>query len=119
MVSWPKILDRARARRRQANQAAQRGGLAGAVAAQQGGHLPLRHLQPDIVQDVALAVEGVQALGDQRVHSRGPQIGGLHRGLFGDFLRRAFRQRVPLSEHVMRSARLNTTRMSCSISTMV
>ena len=59
--------DRALARRRQAHQAAQRRGLAGAVAAEQRDDLALAHLEADAVQDVALAVEGVQAFGLERV----------------------------------------------------
>jgi len=53
------------ARRRQAHQAAQGRGLAGAVAAEQRGDPPFRDLQADAMQDVALAVKGLQALGGE------------------------------------------------------
>ena len=53
------------ARRRQAHQAAQRRGLARAVASEQRGDLALGHLQADAVQDVALAVVGVEAFGGE------------------------------------------------------
>ena len=35
----------------------------------------------------------------QRAHSAFPQIGGLHRRVVGDLLRRAFGQHVPSVEH--------------------
>ena len=54
------------ARRRQAHQASQRRGLARAVASEQRGDLALGNLQADAMQDVALAVIGVQAFGCQR-----------------------------------------------------
>ena len=54
------------ARRGQADEAAQGRGLAGAVAAQQGDDLALAHLEADAMQDMALAVEGVQAFGLER-----------------------------------------------------
>ena len=63
---WPKIAHRAVARRGQPDQAPQGRGLAGAVAAKQGDDLALAHFEADAVQDVALAVEGVEAFGDQR-----------------------------------------------------
>ena len=61
--------------RRQAHQAAQRRGLAGAVAAEQRDDLAFAHLEADAVQDVALAVEGVQVLGlrAHRVHAGFPR----------------------------------------------
>ena len=52
---------RALARMGQAHQAAQRRGLAGAVAAQQRDDLAFAHFEPDAVQDVALAVKSVEA----------------------------------------------------------
>ena len=65
VVSCAEDRDLAFARRRQAHQAAQRRGLAGAVAAQQGGDLALGDLQADAMQDMALAVIGVEAFGCQ------------------------------------------------------
>ena len=52
---------RAVARMGQTDQAAQRRRFAGAVAAEQCDDLALPHLQADAVQDVALAVIGVEA----------------------------------------------------------
>ena len=52
---------RAFARMGQPNKAAQRRGLAGAVASQQRDDFTLAHLQADAVQDVALAVKSVKA----------------------------------------------------------
>ena len=49
------------ARGSQADQAPQRGGLAGAVAAQKRDDFALPHFEADVVQDVALAVVGMQA----------------------------------------------------------
>src|SRR6202011_2931493 len=57
--------DAALARGRERHQAAQGRGLAGAVAAEQRRDLALGDLEADAMQDVALAVEGVQALGGE------------------------------------------------------
>jgi hypothetical protein len=46
---------------RQSDQAAQRSGLAGAVAAEERDDFALANFQSDAMQNVALAVEGVQA----------------------------------------------------------
>ena len=65
VVSLPKIVilpSRAGVR---PHQAAQRRGLARAVAPEQRGDLALGDLQADAMQDMALAVIGVQALGGQ------------------------------------------------------
>jgi hypothetical protein len=61
------------ARRCQPEQAAQRRRLAGAVAAEQRRDLAVGDIDADAVQDVALAVEGVQPLGGQRVHAAFPR----------------------------------------------
>ena len=53
------------ARRGQSHEAAQRRGLAGAVAAQQCGHLALAGLEADTMQNVALAVKSVEPFGGQ------------------------------------------------------
>jgi hypothetical protein len=58
-------LDVAFARRGQSHQAAQGRGLAGAVAAEQRGHLAFGGFEADAVQDVALAVIGVEPFGGQ------------------------------------------------------
>jgi hypothetical protein len=57
--------DGAFARVRQADEASERCGLAGAVAAQKRDDLPFMHLEADAVQNVALAIIGVQVLGLQ------------------------------------------------------
>ena len=68
---------------------------------------PSRHLQADPVQDVALAVEGVEALGRQHrpAHAASLQISGLHGLVRGDFLRRALGQHRSSAKTMMRSAR--------------
>ena len=62
----PKIVTRPSRGGREAHQAAQGRGLAGAVAAEQRGDLAFRDLEADAMQDMALAVIGVQAFGDER-----------------------------------------------------
>ena len=57
--------DLALARRRQSHQASQRRGLAGAVASEQRGDLALGDAEADAMQDMALAVIGVEAFGGQ------------------------------------------------------
>ena len=57
--------DVAFAGRREAHEATQRRGFAGAVAAQQCRHLALGGFKADAVQDVALAVKCVEAFGYQ------------------------------------------------------
>jgi hypothetical protein len=58
----------------EADQAAQRRRLAGAVAPEQGDDLAFAHRQADAVQDVALAVVGLQALGfENGLHSVFPR----------------------------------------------
>ena len=59
--------------RSQADQAAQRRGLAGAIASKQCGDLALGDGQADIVQDMALAVDRCSAPRPQRVHSAFPR----------------------------------------------
>ena len=59
-------------RRGEADDRAQRGGLADAVAAEHGGDAAGRHLQVHALQDVALAVIGMQAL-DAQHHSAPPR----------------------------------------------
>ena len=54
------------ARRRQAHEAAQRRGLAGAVAAEQRRHLAFGDFEADAVQDMALAIKGMKPFGGQR-----------------------------------------------------
>ena len=66
VVAWPKMRTAPSRARRQAHQAAQRRGLAGAVAAEQRHDLAFAHLEADAVQDVALAVKGVQAFRFER-----------------------------------------------------
>jgi hypothetical protein len=83
------------------------------------GDLAFAHFQADAVQDVALAVIGVQPLGFEARSCGLPQIGRLDRLVGGDLLRRAFGEHAALASTMMRSARWNTTRMSCSISTIV
>ena len=56
---------RAVARMRETHQAAQRRRLAGAIAAEQRDDLAFAHVEADAMQDMALAVKGVQALGLQ------------------------------------------------------
>src|SRR6202012_3172967 len=58
--------DPAGTRRRQAHQASQRGCLAGAVTSQQRGDLAFLSREADAVQDMALAIIGVQSLGGER-----------------------------------------------------
>ena len=58
-------LDAAAGRRDQAHHALERRGLAGAVPAEQRQHLALPQLERNLVEDVALAVEGVDA-GDSK-----------------------------------------------------
>ena len=62
VVSRAEDRDAAFARRREPHQAAQRRGLAGAVAAEQRGDLAFGDFEADAVQDVALAVVGVAGL---------------------------------------------------------
>jgi hypothetical protein len=50
------VADRAAARRREAGDRAQRGGLAGAVSTEQGHHFAFVHAQGKTVQDVPEAV---------------------------------------------------------------
>ena len=50
---------------------AQRGGLAGAVAAEEHGDLARRHREGDVAQHVALAVEGLERLDRQQRVSSG------------------------------------------------
>ena len=57
--------DLAFARRRQSHQASQRRGLSRAVASQQRGNLAFGDLEADAVQDMALAVIGVEVFGGQ------------------------------------------------------
>ena len=92
---------RAAARRGQPDQAAQGRGLAGAVAAEQRDDLALADFEADAVQDVALAVKGVQPFGLEAtaLMPRLPQIGGLHRLVGGDLRRRAFGQHLPSVQH--------------------
>ena len=61
--------------RHQAHDRLHRRGLAGAVAAEQGHHLALAHVEVDAVQNVALAVPGVQAAD----FSRPPQASAVPR----------------------------------------
>src|SRR5262249_42908650 len=55
--------DPALACRRETHQASQRRRLSGAVASEQGGNPAFGNLQADAVQDMALAVVGMQAFG--------------------------------------------------------
>src|SRR5579883_2823374 len=67
---------RALARMGQANEAAERRRLAGAVAAEKRDDLALAHLQADAMQDVALAVISVQVFGlehDRAAHAAFPR----------------------------------------------
>jgi hypothetical protein len=61
--------DLARARRGQPQDGFKGGRFTGAVAAQQRGDAPLRHLQRDALQDVELADKGVDVLNFQKCHS--------------------------------------------------
>ena len=71
--------DAALAPRHQAHDALHRGGLAGAVAAQQRHHLAFLHVEPDPVQHVALAVPGVQALTSHGAVGERPQASAVPR----------------------------------------
>ena len=62
-MSVPKIVTRPSRGGREAHQAAQGRGLAGAVAAEQRRDLAFRDLEADAMQDMALAVIGVEAFG--------------------------------------------------------
>ncbi|GAC1601599.1 MAG: hypothetical protein NVS4B10_13650 [Myxococcales bacterium] len=64
---------RACARRREPHQAAQGGRLARSVAPQQGDDLALPDVERSALQDVALPVEGLQALGLERLHPAFPR----------------------------------------------
>jgi hypothetical protein len=67
--------DAAGARRCEPHEAAQRRCLAGAVPAEQRGDLAFGYLQADVLQDVALAVKGVQPFGSEcrRAHAALPR----------------------------------------------
>src|SRR5713101_796113 len=69
----PGELDAASGRRGQAHHALEGRGLAGAVAPKQGHHLARSQLERDLVEDMALAIEGVDA-GD--AEHRGPGRAG-------------------------------------------
>src|SRR5262249_10513337 len=66
-------LDAALARRRQPHDAAQRRRLAGAVAAEQRHDLAFADLEADAVQDVALAVIGMEPSSFQWLHAASPR----------------------------------------------
>ena len=61
------VLDRAGRRRHQPGQRLQQRGLAGAVAAEQRHDLAFAHVERRVVEDVALAVERVDALEAQHL----------------------------------------------------
>src|SRR5271165_6543055 len=109
---------RALASRRQADQAAQRGRLAGAIAAEQGDDLALAHFEVDAMQDVALAVEGMQALGLENVHAALPRYAACTASFAAISPGVPSASMAPSARTITRSARWNTTRMSCSISTI-
>ena len=74
----------------------QRRGLAGAVAAEQRHHLARLHVESDAVQDVRLAVPGLQVLDREQRRARtssmaGPHIGFAHLRIVRDRLRSRLR----------------------------
>jgi len=93
-----------------------------AVAAEQRDNLALPHFQPDAVQDVALAVIGVEALGleDDGAHAATfPKYAACTASLAAISGGVPSARNLPWSSTMMRSARWKTTRISCSISTIV
>ena len=60
--------DRPSAGRREPHDRAERGGLAGAVAAEQRRDLAARHLERHAAEDLALAVEGLESLDREQRH---------------------------------------------------
>src|SRR3954466_7718863 len=73
------IKNRTLAPRHHAHDRLERGGLAGAVAAEQRDHLTLAHLEIDTMEDVRLAVPGVEApYLEQNLRHRGmpPSLAG-------------------------------------------
>ena len=118
-------------RRHEAHDALDRRGLPGAVAAEQRHRLAFAHLERDVVQDVALAVEGIDA------EEAEDGLAGRGLGSLDDFDERLaltaqvdpLHFRVPRTSSgapststapsfitVIRSANANTRSMSCSTS---
>ncbi len=107
-------------RRPQAHDRAQRGGLAGAVAAQQHRHLPARHREVDAVQDVIGADVRVHRL--QRQHARScrllfrrhAQVGLLHHRRGDHRGRLAVGDQLAVVQHDDAVGQLAAPRPSCA-----
>src|SRR5262249_52238197 len=112
--------DAAPTRGRQADKASQGRGLAGAVAAKQGSDLAFGDFKPDAMEDVALAVVGVEIFGLQGGgHAVFPRYAACTARLAAISCGLPSARSMPWSRAVVRSARWKTTLISCSMSTMV
>src|SRR5512133_2822911 len=108
----------------QSHDAAQRGGLAGAVAAEQHGKFAVRDLEIDAVQDVIGADVGVHAFEAQQRFAHGfavstPRYASCTMGEAITAAGSPSATRAPLCSTIMRSDSSRTTSILCSTSRMV
>src|SRR5882672_8547216 len=115
----PLVADFARARRREAGDRAQRGGFSGAIAAEEGDDLAFGEIQRQPVQDMAEAVERIDALDLEDHAATPPKYARRTSGFFWISAGEPCAIRLPKCITEMRSETLMMMSILCSISTMV
>src|SRR6185369_1332225 len=106
-------------RRHQAHDGLARGGAPDAVAAEEAHDLALAHAQVDPLEDVALAVEGVQVVDVEHQCASVPRYASCTARLARIAAGASEAMTSPYTSTVTTSARSNTTLMSCSTMTSV
>src|SRR5690606_2532142 len=101
----------------QRQQGAQRGGLAGTVAPQQGGHTTLAYLERDAVQDVRLAEDHVEPV-DLQDHRCSPRYAACTVASAITRCGVSHANSAPWCMTAIRSASPTATSIRCSTSTM-